>query len=50
MIRLVPVKAFTRNDENLLVMKEIQGKLLIIIDIEFLGIDLREYVKCRTRL
>ena len=50
MIRLMPVEALARNDKNLLVMQEIQRKLLIIVDIELLCIDLREDIKCCTRL
>ena len=46
MIWLSPVKAFSRHKKYLLLMKEIQGKLLVIHNIEFLSIDLRENVKC----
>ena len=45
MIRRTPVKAFSRNDQNLFFMKEIQGKSLIIQDMELLRIDPGEYVK-----
>ena len=50
MIRFLPVKALSRNKKHLLFMKEIQCKLLVIQDIEFLRVDLRENIKCCARL
>ena len=49
MIRLMPVKSTSLNDQDLLVTKQIKSKFLIIHNIEFLRINLREHIKCSLR-
>ena len=45
MIRRSPVEALSGNQKDLFLMKEIKSKLLIIVNVEFLCIDLREDIE-----
>ena len=45
MIRVCTVEAGTTGDQDLLLTEKIKGKLLIILDMEFLLIQFREYVE-----
>ena len=49
-IRRIPVKALTRYQKHLLLMQEIKSELFIIVNIEFLCVDLRENVESSLRL
>ena len=45
MIRVCTVEAGTTGDQDLLLTEKIKGKLLIILDMELLLIQFREYVE-----
>ena len=49
-VRRIPVKALTRYQKHLLLMQEIKSELFIIVNIEFLCVDLRENVESSLRL
>ena len=50
MIGLGPVKAAAARDQNLLLVQQVEGKLLVIGDVELLNIHLGEDVERRARL
>ena len=50
MIRLVPVKAPSMDDQDLLFPEKIQGEFLIIQDIKPFYVHFREDVECGLRL
>ena len=42
MIRILPVECTAMTDQNMLVMQQIQRKLLVGVNIELLDVQLRE--------
>ena len=50
MIGLGPVKAAAARDQNLLLVQQVEGKLLVIGDVELLNIHLGEDIERRARL
>ena len=50
MVGLGPVKAATARDQNLLLVQQVEGELLVIGDVELLHIHLGEDVERRARL
>ena len=49
-VGLSPVKAAAARDQDLLLVQQVKGELLVIGNVELLHIDLREDVERRTRL
>ena len=47
MVGLVPMEARAAGYENFLFTKQIKSEFFIIGDVEFIGVKLRENVKCR---
>ncbi len=50
MIRILPVECTAMTDQNMLVMQQIQRKLLVGVNIELLDVQLREDIERRFRL
>ena len=50
MIRILPVECTAMTDQNMLVMQQIQRKLLVGVNIELLDVQLREDLERRFRL
>ena len=50
MVGLAPVKAAATRDQNLLLVQQVQGKLLVVGDVELLHIHLGEDIERRARL
>ena len=50
MVGLGPVKAAAARDQNLLLVQQVEGKLLVVGDVELLHIHLGEDVERRARL
>ena len=50
MVGLGPVKAAAARDQNLLLVQQVEGKLLVVGDVELLHVHLGEDVERRTRL
>ena len=45
MVGRVPVKARTGDNEDMLLMEEVKSKLLVVCDVEFLYVKLREDIE-----